>query len=177
MTRKVQLVILCEDQQQSTFAFQYFIKRGFHPRKIRVEVNPKGKGSGEQYVRELYPREVAAYRNPRVTSVLAVVIDADRLSVNERLQQLDEALRTDDMPVRQDSEKIAVFVPRRNIETWIAYGQGQEVDEETAYPKLSRPGDCKPIVKTFVDDICQNDLASDAPPSLHHACVELARIL
>lgn len=177
MTRKAQLVILCEDRQQSTFARHYFIKRGFHHRKIRIEVNPKGKGAGEQYVREQYPQEVAAYRSPHVTTILAVVIDADQMSVNERQQQLDEALLAANIPVRQQDEKIAVFVPRRNIETWIAYGLGQTVDEETIYPKLLRERDCKPVVETFVSNICQKELSSDAPPSLHHACMELKRIL
>jgi len=35
---------------------------------------------------------------------------------------------------RQSDEKIAIFVPKRNIETWISYlqDQTQTVDEETA---------------------------------------------
>jgi len=180
MTRRgIQLVILCEDQQQEFFARHFFLSRGFPRQKIRVRKSPKGKGSGEQYVREHYPQEVEAYRSRSAyRSVgLAVVIDADTQTVEQRLVQLDSALEVDSQQRRQPEEKIAVFVPKRNIETWIHYLKGQTVDEETVYPRLSRERECKPYVQKLARDICASGLAEDAPPSLHTACDELQRIL
>jgi len=171
--RQVQLVILCEDRQQEVFARHFFIRYGFHPRKIRSNISPKGHGSGEQYVRETYPLEVTAYRAKNYLNIcLAVVIDADTQTVDKHLQQLEGS--TD--PTRQPDERIAIFIPKRNIETWIHYLQGQAVDEEKRYPKLAREGDCKLHVDGLVDR-CRQKQLEDAPPSLLIAQNELRRIL
>lgn len=177
--RTVQLVILCEDLQQEVFARHFFINHGFHPRKIRVQRSPKGQGSGEQYVRQRYPQEVKAYRSRSTyqSVCLAVVIDADTQPVVHRLSELDTALESASQQKRQSEERIALFVPKRNIETWIHYLKGTAVDEITAYPKLAREGDCKAEVRKLTQDICPVGLPQDAPPSLHTACDELQRIM
>lgn len=175
--RRAIVVILCEDRQQEVFARHFLQKRGFSG-PFRVEVCPKGEQSGEQYVRERYPNEVKAYRSKRnhLSIYLVVLIDADNKTVDERLQQLDSALEDDSQPRRQEDENIAVFVPKRNIETWIHYLKGETVDEETAYPKLPKESDCKPSVENLLTQ-CPHGLDEDAPPSLHTACGELQRIL
>jgi hypothetical protein len=177
--RTVEVTILCEDLQQQVFARRFLLNRGFHDRKIRVLALPEGKGSGEQYVRKNYSVQVKAYRSLstyRRSVCLVVLIDADTKTVDERLRQLDEALEEDSQSRRQKDEKIAVFVPKRNIDTWIYYLQGETVDEETAYPKLQKESDCEPCVKNLLNQ-CPSGLDQDAPPSLHIACGELQRIL
>ncbi|MEW5986644.1 MAG: hypothetical protein AB1791_08430 [Chloroflexota bacterium] len=126
------------------FARHFFIQRGVSPRKIKVVRNPQGKGSGEQFVRSHYPNEVRAYRSKStyLTIGLAVVTDADTLTVAQRRMQLSNALAESNQMDRRSDEQIAIYVPRRNIETWIHYLEGRAVD-----------------------------------PSLHVACIELARIL
>jgi hypothetical protein len=177
--RKVQLIMLCEDTQQEVFARHFFIRRGFEPRKIEIRKSPKGKGSGAGYVLDLYPEEVRIHRRRamHLSTCLAVVIDADTHTVEARLNQLDSRLEGDSQQKRQADEKIAVFVPKRNIETWIHYLRGEPVDETTAYLKLSRESECKPDVDKLVNEICRAELPSDAPPSLHIACDELQRVL
>ncbi len=178
--RKAQLIIVCEDTQQEVFARHFFTLRGFHPRKIRVEKNPKGKGAGEQYVRERYPKEVKAYRSKsnHLLVCLAIVIDADTDTVEQRLLKLDLALKNEEMLKRQPDEKIAIFVPKRNIETWIYYLKQKEmVDETVNYPRLDYENECKPYVKSLAREICLIGLPPNAPPSLHIACDELQRIL
>lgn len=171
--RQAQLVILCEDRQQEVFARHFFIRYGFHRRKIRSNVCPKGRGAGEQYVRETYRPEVIAYRAKNYLNIcLAVVIDADKKTVDERFQQLEGTIN----PTRQPDERIAIFIPKRNIETWIHYLQGQTVDEEQRYPKLEREGDCKPYADDLVDR-CRQKQLEDAPLSLLAARSELQRIL
>ena len=175
----VQLVLLCEDKQQEVFARQFFIRRGFDRRKIRVNISPQGKGAAERYVRNRYPREVRRHRSKsaHLSICLAVVIDADTYTVAQRFSQFDSELEDSGQRNRQAVEKIAVFVPRRNIETWIHYLREQAVDEETAYPKLARESDCKPDVEKLVNQICPSGLPNDAPPSLHTACDELQKIV
>ena len=82
------------------------------------------------------------------------------------------------MDKRQSNERIGIFVPKRNIETWIHYLMGVEVDEERdkPYPKLKKQGDCKPQVIQFAQD-CNQPPEQKAPPSLKTACTELQRIL
>jgi len=79
---------------------------------------------------------------------------------------------------RQSDEKIAIFVPKRNIETWISYlqDQTQTVDEETAYPKYKKESVCKPLVEKLAVNRSQS-LPENAPSSLKVACDELLRIL
>jgi hypothetical protein len=55
----MQIIVLCEDRQQEVFARYFLVKRGFNPRKITYLPIPKGTQSGEQYVRERYPKEVS----------------------------------------------------------------------------------------------------------------------
>ncbi len=180
--RKIQVIILCEDRQQEVFARHFLIKSGFEPRQIRVLPLPDGGQSGEQYVRESYPEQVKIYRGKStyLSRCMIVVIDADRYSVKQRLDSLDSGLEEDEeysQLKRQPQEKIAIFVPKRNIETWIYYLRGETVDEETKYPKLAKPGDCKKDVDKLLDWCNSNaGLPEDAPPSLQAACGEWQRI-
>jgi hypothetical protein len=176
--RKVSIVILCEDRQQEVFARHYLIQCGVPRAKIRTNTCPKGKQAGEQYVREQYPIEVKAYRSKSsfLSIALTVVTDADTLAVQERLRQLDEALQASSQPGRQINERIGLFVPKRNIETWIHYLKGNIVDEKKPYPRLECESDCKPLVEDLVRK-CAIGLESDAPDSLQQACPELRRIL
>jgi hypothetical protein len=178
--RKVNLVIVCEDVQQSVFARHYLIKRGFEARKIRVVQNPAGRGSGEQFVRNYLVQEVKEFRRKssfQESLAVAALVDADTFSVEERLNQLNKALAEEGLDEIQPDERIAVFVPKRNIETWIRFANDRSVDEVTAYPKLFPPRSCKKEVDLYVDTICRAGIPEDAPPSLVHASHELDKIL
>ncbi|UUO15878.1 hypothetical protein [Dolichospermum heterosporum] len=109
--------------------------------------------------------------------MLIVLIDADKKTVEERLKQLDNALVENSHASRQPNEAIAVFVPKRNIETWIHYLQGENIDEETEYTKSKKQSDCKPYIEQLVNQCSQGNLDENAPPSLKAACGELQRIL
>ena len=63
MSNYTRFIILCEDRQQEVFARHFLVSCDVHPRRIRINISPKGQGSGEQYVRQEYPREVKLYRS------------------------------------------------------------------------------------------------------------------
>ncbi|MEC4805255.1 MAG: hypothetical protein SAJ12_19975 [Jaaginema sp. PMC 1079.18] len=177
--RRVQLVILCEDRQQEVFARHFLENRGFKG-LFRANICPKGSQSGEQYVRDQYPREVQAYRKNknRVSIGLVVVIDADNRELQERLDQLEEELGNNDEKSRQTGEAIAIFIPKRNIETWIHYLEGESVDENSEYPKYTKnESACKPYVEQLVEQCNSQTLPNTAPNSLQSACGELQRLL
>ncbi|RKZ42133.1 MAG: hypothetical protein DRR16_06740 [Candidatus Parabeggiatoa sp. nov. 3] len=187
--RRVQLVILCEDIQHRAFAKGLFEARGF--RNIRFLPIPEGKGAATQYIFERYPNRVKAYRilahRNYSCHALAVFIDADNRTIENRLKELDEKLEQNDLEKRQNKDKIALFVPKMNIETWSMYlmegvVDGKRINEETSYKddykRLYRVRDCIAYAKTLANEICpSNRLPFDAPSSLHQACDEIKRTL
>lgn len=177
--RRVQIVILCEDRQQEVFARHFLECRGF-PKPFRTKTCPKGSQSGEQYVRNQYLIEVRGYRRNRnrVSIGLVVLIDADLNTVQERFNQLDSALSNDAQQVRQTDEAIAIFTPKRNIETWIHHLQGENVNETDTYSKFQNSeASCKPYVRGLVDQCRSQSLPEAAPESLRAACGEMHRLL
>jgi hypothetical protein len=177
--RRVQIVILCEDRQQEVFARSFLKKRGFTGR-FKANICPAGSQSGEQYVRTHYPEEVKAYRQNRnrVSIGLVVLIDADTGTLEARLNELASVLDEDAQEKRQSNEAIAIFVPKRNIETWIHYLQGETVNEEDAYAKFeNNEAVCKKPVEDLADRCYSQSLPEDAPRSLQAACGELQRLL
>jgi len=105
---------------------------------MRFVASPAGAGSGEQWVRERFAVEVEAFRGRRAHAgtALIVVIDADAISVQERLAQLDRKLDEAQADrIRPDAEQVARLVPKRNVETWILCLNEIVVDEENDYKR------------------------------------------
>ena len=179
MSRNVQIVLLCEDTQHEAFARRFLEETGWSTRRLRVEKAPGGRGSAEQFVRARFPRELAAYRRKRgsVAQALIVILDGDRRGVGERQVELDEACSTKEIETRRDDERVLVLVPTWNIETWIAYLDGQHVDEARRdYPRLTRPRECQRCVEALAAMCRDRMLRSPAPPSLESACTEYERL-
>ena len=177
--RRVQIVILCEDRQQEVFARSFLKKRGFRG-LFTANICPAVSQSGEQYVRTHYPEEVKAYRQNRnrVAIGLVVLIDADTGTLEARLNELASALDKDEQEKRGSNEAIAIFVPKRYIETWIHYLQGETVNEEDDYAKFEKnEAICKRPVEDLADRCYSQSLPENAPPSLQAACGELQRLL
>jgi hypothetical protein len=119
MSRRItHVTILAEDKCQQNFAYHFLLRLGVPMRSIKKSPLPLG-GAGEQYVRKEYPKEVV-YCHQRPHRNLIVLIDADGESVETRRRQLDDERQRSDLGRRAGTERIAVLVPRRNIETWIA---------------------------------------------------------
>jgi len=172
MSRNVQVVLLCEDRQQQAFASRFLKRAGRGYRLQRVEFCPKG--CGEQFVRERFAKELGYYRSRqyRVGQALIVFIDADTKGVTERIEQVEDGAVKSGQSPRQINERVAIFVPARNIETWIAYLDGQTVTEKDKYPHLKHERDCLQHVESLYEMCQQGALRQPAPPSLETACVE-----
>ena len=126
----VRITLLCEDSQTDAFVRRFLRRRNFRGRDIRTLPLPDGSRSGEQWVRERYPGELRAIRGCQ-GAFLVVVTDADQYSTATRRAQLDAACEEKQIPQRDDCDPVLVIVPRRNIETWLAYLDGTEVDERS----------------------------------------------
>ena len=104
MTRP-KITVLCEDKQ--------------HDRQIYAVLRPKtSAGAGEQFVRDHYPAYLDAIR--KRSGVLVVMIDSDHYSRAQRLKQMDVACHQKGVLPRTRGDKVALFIPQRNIETWLA---------------------------------------------------------
>ena len=171
--RKAKLVLLCEDSQHEAFVRRFLEAAGWDRRAIRVEKAQRG--SGEQWVRQRYPVELRARRSGPATA-LVVVVDGDGRTVAQRLQELNASCRSENVATRDAGEPVAIFVPCRNIETWIAYLDGDSVDEQRAYPRLRRERDCAPAVRSLKAMCDAASLRPPVVPSLQAACTEYARI-
>lgn len=175
--RRVKSVILCEDLQHEVFVYRFLKLTGrADVRTVTVRRSPKGRGSGAQFVLDHFPEEVRAYRrkSPHLSLCLIVVIDADNLSVDERVGQLENALEATGQAKRTAEERIVILVPNRNIETWIRYLNGDDCDETTSYPKLSRESDCIPAVRRLVE-LYPHGIGNKAPASMQQARLESGR--
>lgn len=134
---------------------------------------PAGKGAGEQYVRQHYPREVKVHRSKKnhMAIRLGVLIDADTHSVVAHHEQLEKALADAEMPGRVRGEGIGVLVPKRNVETWVARLNGSDVDETTDYKPKSPEETCAAAKRLI--EVLRNAPGTTEPPSLTSARDEL----
>ncbi|MFI3122804.1 MAG: hypothetical protein QX194_02575, partial [Methylococcales bacterium] len=115
MSNKAQVFILCEDTVHYHFARKYFELLGFNSRKIKGKYNPKGRsvGSGAEYVKENYEKEIRAFHSKNYLDyVLVVIIDDD---TKDNIRQIYQKY------VPLPNETILMFSPARNIESWFYY--------------------------------------------------------
>ena len=175
MSRKARIVILCEDNQHEAFARRFLARAGRKPRDIRVEKAQRGGGAGEQFVRERFPKEVAALSQATVAGVLIVLIDGDAVGVHARVSALRRECAEQGVAVTH-ADRVFTFVPTRSIETWLAYLSGDTVNESEQYPRLERERDCQVHVRALARMCERNELRDPAPPSLSAACGEYGRL-
>lgn len=180
MSRVAQVVILCEDKQQQVFLYRLLKGLGYSNRTIYLRAIPDGKQSAEQYVREHYVEEVKANRVNHISRCLVVAVDADMITVDQRTQQLEQKLIQNGLNSRKANEPIALFIPKRNIETWINYLiEGGPVNETTEYAKLRGcERDCQPAVIKFIElvKLPAAQRPQDCPPSLECGLDEVQHI-
>lgn len=170
-SQSVKVVVVCEDSQQRVFIYRLLKALGLH-RRLRIEVAQKGRGAADQWVRETYPDEVAAYRRSTMAVGLVAAIDADENSVRFRYRQLSDELKANDLEQSKLDEHICLLVPKRNIETWIYALRGNEVNEQDTYPKLGKESECQPAVEQLVEYLRQG-FPEDLIPSLRRGGREL----
>ena len=172
MSRSVRIVLLCEDRQHEAFVRRFLKEVGWNLRDIRVEKAPRGRGSAEQYVRKRFPGELRAVRSKRgEKAYLILMVDGDDQGSAGRTASLERACIEQQVDPPSNSDQVLVCVPTWNIETWLAYLGGEEVEESRPnYPRLDRPRDCLPHVRKLAE-MCRNwALLPPYPPSLEDTC-------
>jgi len=179
MAKPSEVIVLVEDNRQQQIIRRYLRRVGLDTHAMRFEL--PSSGSGEQWVRERFPVEVAAYRNrrARAETKLIIIIDADNLTLAERLGQLDQKLRDTTSELISAGEQVAKLIPRRNIETWILCLNAVPVDEDTDYkrPRHDWSDLIVAAAETLYDLSRPNARVPEHHiPSLEHGLVELRKL-
>src|SRR2546430_7675062 len=128
MNKPSRVIVVLEDDHQKMLIYRYLVKCGWR-HAVRIHQSPSGRGSAESWVRERFVKETIAYRSrqARTLTALIVMIDADTRTVQDRLNQLDQALTDNGQQTVAGTERIARLIPKRNVETWILCLNGQAV--------------------------------------------------
>ena len=165
--------ILCEDLQTYTFIRRFLVAQGVNDRRFAPVDFKARKGSGEQYVRERLPSELKTYRRKchHQKNALIVAIDADTGEVAQRVRELEKECKQRGVDPRQSNDRVMYVIPKRNIETWLAYLSGQNVNEDDEYKRLDFERDCQGCVDRL--ERCASARSFGSPP--HRRCRWLAR--
>ena len=154
--------ILCEDKLTHCFIRRFLISQGISGRKINALPLPAA-GCGEQYVRSQYPKQLQFLRsNNFISNVLIVAIDADVKTCLERQNQLDEACINAGVQQLAVNDKVLLFIPKRNIETWVKYFDGESVDEEHDYAHFlnGHESDCHNAADKMAEEFSKTTFSS-----------------
>lgn len=171
-------IILCEDKLTQCYIRRFLLAQGISRRKISPVELPAA-GCGEQYVREQFPRYLQGLRSKNFNAtVLVVAIDADTKTCSERKKQLKNACSDCTVAPQSKSDKLLLFIPKRAIETWIKYFDGETVDESHDYAHFlkGRESDCHPAADKMAHDFSQLMFSSKNLPSLQDAYNEYLRV-
>lgn len=184
-----EVTILCEDIDQERFIREYLICRGLEDHKIKDYGNPKGReiNNNNASIVKHYPDIIKSYRKRKYNNIAVVVmIDADKDSFYDRIRSLnialDETAANSNKDPRLPDEKVAIFVPARNIETWFYYimeGQGCNETNDYKDKKMStkeRIELAKSAANKLAREICPQGVDNITLPSLRYACTELQRL-
>ena len=162
--------MLGEDTQHLNFVYHWLRARGVLAGKIRRLPVASGARAGEQHVRTAYPALVQDLRRRNYLAVsLVVVLDADAATVEQHHAELAAQV------ARGADERVALAIPRRNIETWIRYLTAPPVDEETDYKRREAdPGACRRAAQALAR---LRAAPADAPESLRRFFAEISRVM
>lgn len=121
MSKPSLVIVVLEDDYHEMLIRRYLINCGWERHAIRTHRSPSGRGSAESWVRQRFVNETIVYRRrqARALTALIVMIDADTRTVQDRLNQLNQALTDSGQQTVADTERIARLIPKRNVETWI----------------------------------------------------------
>ena len=117
-------------------------------------------------------------RATRANTALVVIIDADIFTIDKRIEQLGRELKDAGLSPRTPNEQIIYLIPRRNIETWVLYLTGSQVDEETDYkPESGIDSKLRDAAAALLDYVRSHAVPpSPCPASLLQATAELKRL-
>jgi hypothetical protein len=163
MSKPSLVIVLLEDDHHEMLIYRYLINCGLKRYAIRIHRSPSGQGSAESWVLKRFVEETNVYRSRQARTALIVMVDADTRTVQDRLNQLDQALTDSGKQTVVETEQIARLIPKRNVETWILCLNEQAVDEETDYKRTDN--NWNELIPTASETLCQWTRSQAEPPN------------
>ena len=150
MAQRLRCSLLCEDVEQEKF-FRPILERLFG--RVTVEPRRPGAAGGAPFVMARLADLVSKFRRKgREATGLVVVVDGDTFGLDSRIAEVDDVLQRHALTKLSASERIAVCVPCRNIETWELWLCGfEEIDETRDFKKLTSGNHAKKAAKAWFD--------------------------
>ena len=149
LSKNYQYQILCEDAQSRSFINAVLTDLGINSHRIYFINYPCGEGCGEAFVRREFPVEVKRLHAVNyMNRVLIVCTDADKYTVEERIRILAKEMQ-ENKSWDRSHEPIILWIPKREIETWIHFLRGESVDEEMTFTHSGKPVSCKGEARLF----------------------------
>ena len=178
LSNRYQYMILCEDAQMNGFIRAFLKCSDINAHKRRTIAIPAGDGCGEQHVRKRLPQEIKIlHSNNFLKLALIVCIDADKYSYEERKRVLIESAKKSGCMSELEEEMVLIWIPKREIETWVAYFNGENPDEETSFKHGGSPVSCKLVARAmylYLQDL--SNIKDPVLPSLIKAKEEYDRM-
>ncbi len=149
--RGVRITILVEDQALERFSREILLKLGYSRRELRVTPYCVGQGSAKDWVGREYLVEVRRMRSkPYQDLGLVVGTEADEQTVIQRDNRLSTDLQAAGVAPRNGDERIVLWIPKWNVETWLLYFAGDVRDENQNYKNDVKKPDYREVATAFV---------------------------
>lgn len=149
------VIVLCEDRAQEKPIRAWLRELGYNStREVRfvpyVGTN-RGQNRDKHWVDEMFASVVRQQRSrsTRMQCSLVVCRDADDELLIEIERAFEVRLSIDNQPSRKSIESIALFIPTRHIETWMAFLSGVVVNEKDDYKNVVKSLDINVAVEQF----------------------------
>lgn len=137
MPRVCNIVLVCEGWRDSRFMRSFLGSSG--NRKIHVKDNPRGCGSGHDWVKTQFVNEVANLKRFSEGRGVLGLLDEDGISSREK--EITEALAARNLGSLSPSEGRCLLLPTRNLETWLYWLKSHQngillsIDETTDFKR------------------------------------------
>jgi hypothetical protein len=182
MTKPSQVIILVEDNRHQQLILRYLRRVGLELHAMRFVPSPPGTGSGEQWVREQFAQEVAAYRSRRAHAETKLICRHRRGHTQPSGAPGANGPGVQDASVRGldiNTEQVARLIPKRNVETWILGLNEVQVDEVTDYKRTHN--DWAALIRTAAVTLFEwtrpnARIPASCVDSLQHGIRELSRL-
>ena len=179
--RGVRFTVLVEDR-----ALERFVRECLHALGVHTTGNPGCPIPRRAGLREAVDRPRVSRPGPeriaeRSFENIALIVgtDADEQTVQQRVLRLNEMLQEVGHEPRASHERLALWIPRWNIETWLLFLSGRDVHEAANYKGQAREVDPKAAAREFIRRFrryLQDPGAETHLPSLVSAFDETKRI-
>lgn len=172
------VVVICEDVMQEKPIRAWLKLLGYNTRReVVFRTHPEaalGHKRNNAWVEQKYVEEVQAHRERvhRMQCALIVCRDGDEKSVEEHERTFAKRLADASLDKRAADESIALLIPRRNIETWLAFLADYDVNENDDYKAQCRTIDVNESARRFARLACSAPMQPDHCPSALKVALE-----